>query len=90
MASVKSPLLRKVERILTKRFPPPSAVKLEDHNGIIGVVTSTKFAKLDGIDRQNLIDDLMATNLSKEERHQVRIIVAVTPDEETGYLAGVD
>jgi hypothetical protein len=73
---------------LTERFPPPDTVKLEDHNGIIGVITSAGFARMDTIDRQNLIADILKGNLTPEERRRVQIIVAVTPDEGTGYLAG--
>jgi hypothetical protein len=88
MARLKSSLVRKLERVLTQRFPAPAKVELEDNDGIIGVVTSNEFARLDTIDRQDLIGDLIATHLTPEERHQVQVIVAVTPDEGTGYLAG--
>ncbi len=90
MARLKNPLLRRLERVLVQRFPPPATVKLEDHDGIIGVITSPKFAGMETIDRQNLIGDIVATHLSPEERRHVQVIVAVTPDEETGYLAGPD
>jgi hypothetical protein len=73
---------------LTQRFPAPATVKLEDHDGIIGVVTSSEFARMDTIDRQNLIGDIVATNLDPDERRRVQVIVGVTPDEGTGYLAG--
>jgi hypothetical protein len=86
----KTPLLRKLEKVLTERFPPPATVKLDDVNGIIGVVTSDEFAKMDTLDRQTLLDDLFASHLSQEEQRQIQIIVAVTPDEGTGYLAGLD
>jgi len=43
---------------------------------------------MDTIDRQNLIGDIVATNLSPDERRRVLVIVGVTPDEGTGYLAG--
>jgi hypothetical protein len=88
MAAVKAPLLRKLEKVLARRFPPPATVRLEDHDGIIGVVTSVEFARMDPIDRQTLIGDLVATNLKPAERQQVQVIVGVTPDEGTGYLAG--
>ena len=88
MARLRSPLVRKLERALTRRFPAPAKVELEDNDGIIGVVTSAEFARLDTIDRQNLIGDLVATHLTPEERHRVQVIVGVTPDEGTGYLAG--
>jgi hypothetical protein len=90
VATVKSKLQRKLERALTKRFPPPATVKLQDHNGIIGVITSDEFAPLESIDRQALIAKLVESCLTPEERRQVQIIVGVTHDEETGYLAGVD
>jgi hypothetical protein len=88
MASLKSRLLGKLERVLIKRFPPPATVKLEDHDGIIGVVTSAEFAGKETIDRQNLIGNIIERHLRPEERRQVQIIVGVTPDEGTGYLAG--
>ncbi|HZK81774.1 MAG TPA: hypothetical protein VFC46_11920 [Humisphaera sp.] len=88
MARLRSPLVRKLERALARRFPKPAKVELEDNDGIIGVVTSAEFARLDTIDRQNLIGDLVARHLTPEERHRVQVIVAVTPDEGTGYLAG--
>ena len=90
MAVVKSRLLRKLRKVLTQRFPPPSTVKLEDYEGVVGVVTSASFAGMDSIDRQSLIGDILANHLTQEERWQVQLIVAVTPDEGTGYLASVD
>jgi hypothetical protein len=90
VARLKTPLLRKLEKVLTRRFPPPAVVKLEEHDGIIGVITSARFAQMETIDRQNLIGDIVATHLSPEERRRVLVIVGVTPDEGTGYLAGAD
>ena len=87
MARLKTPLLRRVEKVLKKRFPPPATVKLKDHDGIIGVITSAEFESMETIDRQNLIGDIVATQLSPEERCRVLVIVGVTPDEGTGYLA---
>jgi len=88
MASVKTPLLRKLEKVLTRQFPSPSKVRLEDHDGIFGVITSTKFQGMDPLDRQNLIGKIVSTNLDSEERRHVQMIVCVTPEEGTGYLAG--
>ena len=90
MARLKSSLVRKLERVLTRRFPPPAKVDLEDNDGIIGVITSAEFARLETIDRQDLIGDVIATQLTPEERRQVQVIVGVTPDEGTGYLAAVE
>ena len=90
MAGVKVPLQRKLEKVLTQRFPPPATVQLENHDGIIGVITSARFSRMETLDRQNLIGDIIATHLSPEERRRVLVIVGVTPDEGTGYLAGED
>jgi stress-induced morphogen len=90
MASVKSLLQRKLERLLAQRFPPPATIRLEDHDGIIGVITSAQFAGMETIDRQALIGDILATHLTPEERRRVQLIVAVTPEEGTGYLAGLE
>jgi stress-induced morphogen len=90
MASVKSLLQRKLEKLLAKQFPPPAAIRVEDLDGIIGVITSAQFAGMEPIGRQALIGDLLATHLTPEERRRVQLIVAVTPDEGTGYLAGPD
>ncbi len=43
---------------------------------------------METIDRQDLIGNILKAQLSPEERHRVLVIVAVTPDEGTGYLAG--
>lgn len=90
MASVKSSLRRKLMRILSKRFPPPATVKLQEHNGVFGVVRSAEFVKMDVGERMDLIGELMTSHLSCEEREQVLVIVCVTPDEGTGYLPDVD
>ena len=75
MARLKSLLVRKLEKTLTRRFPPPATVELEDSDGIIGVITFAGFAGVETIDRQNLIGDLIATHLTPEERRRVQVIV---------------
>ena len=87
MANLKTSLIRKLQKALAQRFPSPAVVKLEDHDGIIGVVRSQKFAGMETIDRQQLIRDVLTNSLTQEERQRVQVIVAVTPDEETGYMA---
>ena len=75
-------IMRKLKKILEERFPPPDKVDLRDEDGIIGVVASQRFRKLDTMQRQELIHDLLATHLNSEERRHVLLIVAVTPEEE--------
>jgi hypothetical protein len=55
---------------------------------VIGIIIASRFAGMETLDRQNLIGDIIATNFTPEEGRQVMVIVAVTPEEGTGYLAG--
>ncbi|MGO9470444.1 MAG: hypothetical protein ACLQVF_40645 [Isosphaeraceae bacterium] len=43
---------------------------------------------METIDRQNWIGEIVEAHLSSEERRRVQVIVGVTPEEGTGYLAG--
>jgi hypothetical protein len=90
MATVSNSLIRKLKRILVERFPSPDIIKLEDHDGIIGVITSDRFSGMETIDRQNLIGEIIARHLTLEERQRVQVIVGVTPEEGVGYLAAVE
>jgi hypothetical protein len=74
--------LQKLKRILEEQFPPPDKVDLRDEDGIIGVVTSRRFRRMDTMRRQDLIHDILATQLNPKERRQVVLIVGVTPEEE--------
>jgi hypothetical protein len=80
-------VLEKVKAVLTRNFPPPDKVDLDDEDGIIGTVTSERFAGMEAIDRINWIYDLLGEALTKEERRRVVIIVAATPKEEIAHTA---
>jgi stress-induced morphogen len=90
VARVTTSLLKKLKKAFSGHFPAPATIKLEDHDGIIGVITSAQFEGMETIDRQDLIGEILATHLSPTERERVQVIVAVTPQEGTGYLAGVE
>ena len=77
MANAKTPFVRKLEKLQTKSFPAPASVKLEDHDGIIGVIRSTEFAGMETIDRQNRIGKIAEFKLSPQERRRVQVIVGV-------------
>jgi len=51
--------LRKLKRILEGSFPPPDKLDLRDEDGIIGVITSRRFRRMDTMERQNLIHDIL-------------------------------
>ena len=72
----------KLKRILKERFPPPDKIKLRNGDRIIGIVTSKEFRRMDSMQRQDLIHDLLAARLTNDEQRQVLMIVAVTPEEE--------
>ena len=71
-------VVRKLKRILEQRFPPPDKLGLRDDDGIIGVVTSKRFRRIDTMQRQDLIHDLLAKHLTREERRHV-LRVAIEP-----------
>jgi acid stress-induced BolA-like protein IbaG/YrbA len=82
--------LRKLKRILEERFPPPDKVNLRDDDGIIGVVTSRRFRRMDSMQRQNVIHDILETSLDPDERRHILLIVGVTPEEEIANGADED
>ncbi len=81
---------RKLRRILEERFPPPDKVEVRDEDRFIGVVTSRRFRRLGGVQRQELIQDALATSLTPAERRQVVIIIGVTPEEELANTCDAD
>jgi acid stress-induced BolA-like protein IbaG/YrbA len=81
---------RKLKKILEERFPPPDKVDLRGDDGIIGVVTSKQFRRMDSMQRQDLIHDLLADKLTREEQRYVLMIVCVTPEEEVANAAAGD
>jgi stress-induced morphogen len=81
---------RKLKKILEKSFPTPDKVNLRDEDGIIGIVTSKRFRRMDTMQRQDLIHDILTANLTPEERRHVLIIVCVTPEEELANAGSLD
>jgi len=75
-------LVEKVQKILTRRFPPPARIDVEDEDGILGSVVSSEFRGMPTIDRVNAIWNTLDRALTPAERRRVLMIVAVTPDEE--------
>ena len=83
-------IVRKLKKILEEQFPSPDKVQLRDDDGIIGVVTSKRFRRMDTMERQDLIHDILATQLTGEERRHVLLIVGVTPEEQAANAANED
>jgi stress-induced morphogen len=73
---------RKLKRVLTRHFPPPDKVELRDEDRIIGVITSKRFRGMDSMQRQDMIHDILTTDLTADERRQVLMLAAFTPEEE--------
>jgi len=82
--------LRKLKRILEESFPPPDKLDLRDEDGIIGVITSRRFRRMDTMQRQNLIHDILTTNLTAEERRHVVLLIGVTPEDEIANVGADD
>lgn len=81
-------LTQKLKRILKEEFPPPDTVTLRDENGIVGVITSERFRDMKTIDRQDLLNAVLASHhLKPEEMRRILILVAVTPEEEMAHTA---
>jgi acid stress-induced BolA-like protein IbaG/YrbA len=60
----------------------PEYIRLEDDDGISGVVVSDKFAGVDALDRQEMIDQVLRrAKLTLPERRRVLMIAALTPKE---------
>jgi acid stress-induced BolA-like protein IbaG/YrbA len=74
-------ILRKIKRILTEQFPAPAKVRLEDHDGVIGSISSECFKQMDPMDRQDLIHKVLAEHLTPEEMRKIQVIVGVTHKE---------
>jgi hypothetical protein len=49
---------------------------------MVGVVTSRRFRRMDTMQRQDMIPEVLTTRLTPQERRDVLIIVGVTPEEE--------
>jgi acid stress-induced BolA-like protein IbaG/YrbA len=62
----------------------PERIKLDDEDGIYGVVVSRQFSRMSSLDRQRLIDKTLhdpALKLTKSELRQIFLIVPFTPAE---------
>ena len=81
---------RKLKKVLEKRFPPPDKVVIRDKDRIIGIITSKRFRRLDTMQRQDIIHDILTTQLSEEERRHVLLVIGVTPEEEIAYAKDQD
>ncbi|MGA2059033.1 MAG: hypothetical protein ABSG67_01025 [Thermoguttaceae bacterium] len=79
--------LEKLKKILREAFPPPATLELDDDDGIIGVLISTRFEDMESIDRQNMIWDILDKALTKKEKRQILTIVATTPKEYAFHTA---
>ena len=81
---------RKLKKLLKEQFPSPDNVEFRKGTPIVGIVTSKQFRRMDGMQRQDVIFDLLEKNLTKEEQREVLMIVAVTPEEAIAYSATDD
>jgi acid stress-induced BolA-like protein IbaG/YrbA len=79
-------IVRKVKRALKRAFSPV-IVNLEDDDGIIGVVVSDQFRRMESIDRQISIDNALRDPLVRLSEDEIRHILAITPMTPEEYAA---
>jgi acid stress-induced BolA-like protein IbaG/YrbA len=79
-------IVRKVKRALKRAFSP-EIVNLEDDDGIIGVVVSDRFRRMESIDRQMSIDNALRDPLSRLSEDEIRHVLAITPMTPEEYIA---
>lgn len=71
---------KKVKTALSRAFKPVD-LDIEDDDGIIGVVVSDRFRKVESIDRQTLVQHALRESLTAEEMRHVLVIAPMTPEE---------
>jgi HEPN domain-containing protein/stress-induced morphogen len=79
-------IVEKVKRALNRSFKPVT-MDLEDDDGIIGVVVSDKFRRMESIDRQTLIDNALREPLARLSEEEIRHVLAITPMTPEEYVA---
>jgi hypothetical protein len=80
-------LPEKVRTALEAAFPPPSGVRVQQYDGIIGTVVSGVFVGKGDLDRQKMVWKALGPALTPAERKKVAIVVALTPTEEAALAA---
>jgi acid stress-induced BolA-like protein IbaG/YrbA len=79
----------KVEEALRHAFDP-EFIQLEDDDGISGYLVSSKFRRMEFIDRQTMIYEALRNSpirLKPGEIRRVVAIAALTPEEHVGHAA---
>ena len=82
-------LIKKTRDILKKAFPFPDLVDVERHGAsrVRGRVVSSRFAGLDTFEREDLVNDAIAEQLTGEEKRKIVMIFTITPQERADYLS---
>ena len=61
-------LAKKLEALLREAFPPPATIEIRNGDRLIGVVVSTRFKGLDGMQRQDLVWQALDRSLKPREK----------------------
>jgi acid stress-induced BolA-like protein IbaG/YrbA len=76
-------LVQKVTKALTEGFHPEH-IHVEYEDGIYGHIVTNRFRRMSGLDRQNLIDQVLnnsSVKFTKAELRKVYFIMTYTPAE---------
>ena len=79
-------LLGKMKPHLDGGVSTPGPGEPRNHGGVIGSVLSERFRRMDAMDRQNLIGEILAVHLDQKELRRIQVIVGVTPEEDVGRM----
>jgi hypothetical protein len=74
--------MRKLRRVLREKFPSPDEIKLHNGETVYGVVISPQFDGKDFEDRYDMIWDHVNERMTRDERKQITVLFALTPEEQ--------
>ncbi len=79
-------LRQKVKSVLAKHFEPDKLrIEKHDERRIRGFIVSSRFAGLDDLDRQTMIEKILKKTLSEAEQARILLFQAYTPGEYEAY-----
>jgi acid stress-induced BolA-like protein IbaG/YrbA len=74
-------------RSIFKDAMPDAEVRTTGRKGVTVFVISATFERMDDMERQDLLWDLLEKHLNRDEQRAVSIVVALTPKERAFHLA---
>ncbi len=76
-----------LEKLFEAKYISAEYTNSTEEDGIYGWIVSKKFEGMSALERRMQIETALKNSLTKEEQDQIRIIIAITPDENKAALA---